>query len=58
MLKQRDRWPHRHGDKTHMHAWSSLEHSHTQRELCQRDECEGCEKHNVHPEPASLHVVV
>lgn len=53
-LAMRDVWPHTHGKREHSHAWSSLEHSHLLREVCQRPECVGSATHNIHPAPPSF----
>lgn len=40
---------HMHSDKTiHTHAFGNLDHSHNLLAICKREECDGCEVHNIH----------
>ena len=39
---------HRHARRSHAHAWAATPHDHMLRQLCCREECAGCEAHNVH----------
>lgn len=39
---------HTHGKTEHTHAWASVPHMHILRAVCQRDECDGCEAHDIH----------
>jgi hypothetical protein len=54
MLMQRDRWPHKHGNIEHTHAWASIQHDHLLRGICGDEACKGTERHNIHPAPRSV----
>ena len=43
---------HRHAQYSHAHAWAAVPHDHLLRQVCGREECAGCETHNVHGDGA------
>jgi hypothetical protein len=43
---------HHHGNtnRSHIHAWGSIPHTHMVRAICHRPECVGYPTHNIHPQ--------